>query len=67
MYFKHNRTTSAKIMIVAADQSVEQPPTNFYLWNHINQCICIKYVPITFEIIIGVALQQYEEYNNLPH
>ena len=54
-------------MIVAADQSVEQPPTNFYLWNHINQCICIKYVPITFEIIIGVALQQYEEYNNLPH
>jgi len=62
---------------VAVDPSVEQPPTNFYLRNHTNKCICIKYVSshvinyqhvsLAFAIIIGIGLQKYEEYNNLPH
>jgi len=48
----------------------------FHLCNKINKCVCIKYVlsrfnyqhiSNAFEIIIGVALQEYKEYNNLPH
>jgi hypothetical protein len=62
---------------VAVDPLVEQPPTNFYLCNHIDKRICIQYVSshvinyqhvfIDFAIIVGVALQEHEEYNNLPH
>jgi ABC-type phosphate transport system permease subunit len=29
--------------------------------------LLITNVSIAFTIIIGVALQEYEEYNNLPH
>ena len=64
-------------MKVAGDPSVEQQAINFFICNKINKCICIKYVPsnvinyqhvtIAFAIIIGVALQEYEEYNNRPH
>ena len=49
----------------------------FDVCNKINKCICINYVSshiinyklvsIAFAIMIGVALQEYEEYNNLPH
>ena len=33
---------------------------------HFIQCY-YQYVAIVFSIIIGVALQEYKEYNNLPH
>ena len=49
----------------------------FHVPNKINKCICIKYVSshvinyqhvsITYAVILGVPLQEYEEYNNLPH
>ena len=49
----------------------------FALRIKINKCLCIKcvlphiinyqHVSVAFANIIGVALQEYEEYNNLPH
>jgi hypothetical protein len=32
-----------------------------------HQVINYEHVSVTFAIIIGVALQEYKEYNNLPH
>jgi len=32
-----------------------------------HQVINYQHVSVTFAIIIGVALQEYKEYNNLPH
>jgi hypothetical protein len=60
---------------VAADPSVEQPTTNLtyvikssnasvYFSSHV---INYQHVSIAFAIIIGEAVQQYKEYNNLPH
>ena len=64
-------------MRVAVDPSVEQPPTNLAYVIKINKRVWIKYVSshvinyqhvsVAFAIITGVALSQYEEYNNLPH
>jgi hypothetical protein len=46
----------------------------FYLFNKIKKIVCINYdhhmsliTNIAFATIIGVALQDYEEYNNLRH
>jgi hypothetical protein len=63
-------------MKVAVDPSVEQPTTNYtYVINQ--QMDVYKYfslhfinyqhVSIAFAIIIGIALQKYKEYNNLPY
>jgi hypothetical protein len=62
---------------VAVDASVEQPPTNLTYGIKIVKCIRIKYVSshvisyqrasIAFAIIIVVALEEYKQYNNLPH
>jgi hypothetical protein len=70
-------TKTPKATKATVDPSVVQPSNNFYLCNKINKYICIKYispnlinyqhVSITFVIIIGVALQEYLEYNNLTH
>jgi ABC-type uncharacterized transport system permease subunit len=64
-------------MKVAVDPSVEQPPINLTYVIQINKFIWINYVSShvvnyqhvssVFAIIIGVALQEYKEYNNLPH
>ena len=63
-------------MKVEADPSVEQPPTNFtcvikstnaYVKKNVSlHFINYQNVPIASAIIIGVTLQEYEEYNNLP-
>jgi cytosine/uracil/thiamine/allantoin permease len=62
-------------MKIAVDQSVKQPPTtmsyvtkptNADVQNMFHHVINYQHVSIVFAII-GVALQEYEEYNNLPH
>ena len=50
---------------VAVDPSVEQPPTNAYIWHVSSHVINYQHVSIASAIIIRVALQEYEEYNNL--
>jgi hypothetical protein len=66
-------TTATK---VAVDRSVMQPTTNFtyvikptkvYVQNMFHHVINYQHVSIPFAIIVGVALQEYKEYNNLPH
>jgi hypothetical protein len=63
-------------MKLGVDPSLEQPPTNLadviksanaYIHNIISSRYYYQYVSIAFGIIIGVALQEYEEYNNLPY
>jgi hypothetical protein len=63
-------------MKVAIDRSVVQPTTNYtFVMKSTNVCVknmlhnVINYhhVSIALAIIIGVALQEYKEYNNLPH
>jgi hypothetical protein len=64
-------------MKIAVHPSAEQPRITFYACHKIIKCICVKqvssnvikylHVSIAFVIIIGAALQEYEEYNNLPH
>jgi len=64
-------------MKVAADLSVEQSTTNLTYVIKSTKCTCIEHVLpyvinyqhvyIAISIIIGVALQEYEEYNNLQH
>jgi len=60
---------------IAVDRSVLQPitnftyvikPTNVYVWNMFHDVINYQHVSTAFAIIIGVALQEYKEYNNLP-
>jgi hypothetical protein len=60
---------------VAVDRSVMQPATNFtyviestnvYVQNMFHHVINYQHVSIPFVTIIGVALQEYKEYNNLP-
>ena len=41
--------------------------TNVYVLNMLYQVINYQYVSVTFAITIGVGLQEYKEYNNLPH
>jgi hypothetical protein len=61
-------TTATK---VAADRSVMQPTTNFtYVikrTNMFHHVINYQHVSTPFAIIVGVALQKYKEYNNLPY
>jgi len=61
---------------VAVDRSVVQPTTNFtyvikstnvYVQNMFHHVINYQQVSIASAIIIGVALQEYKEYNNLSH
>jgi len=33
----------------------------------LHHVINYQHIPITFAIIIGVVLEEYKEYNNLPH
>jgi hypothetical protein len=63
-------------MKVAVDPSVKKPPT-ILTYVIISTNSCIKYVSshvinyqhvsIAFVIITEGALQEYKEYNNLPH
>ena len=60
---------------VAVHRSVMQPTTNFtsviksnvYVYNMFHHVINYQHVSIAFAIIIRVVLQEYKEYNNLPH
>ena len=61
---------------VALHQSVVQPTTNYtyvikstnvYVQNMFHNVINYEHVSIAFAITIGGALQEYKEYNNLPH
>jgi hypothetical protein len=63
-------------MIVAVDRSVMQQttnftyvtkPTNVYVQNMFHHVINYQHVSIPSAIIVGVALQEYKEYNNLPY
>jgi hypothetical protein len=61
---------------VAVDRSILQPTTNYifvistnvYVQNMFHHVINYQHVSIAFAIIIiRVTLQEYKEYNNLPH
>jgi len=60
-------------MKLAVDPSVEQLPTNLtylihstnaHVQNTFHHVINYQHVSFAFAIIIGVVLQEYEEYNN---
>jgi hypothetical protein len=62
-------------MQAAVDPSVQQPTTNFTyvikstkaMYKICSHVINYQHVSIASAIIIGLALQEYKEYNSLPY
>ena len=71
---RHFRTLCRSFVLTAATKVAVQYVSYFCLCNEVKKCNCIQYdhhmsliTNIAFAIIIGIALQEYEEENNLPH